>query len=97
MNYNYFVYILTNKKNGTLYIGVTNNLERRIWEHKNELHEGFTKKYKLKKLIYYEQFISIADAIKREKQLKGWLRSKKIELIEANNPNWDDLSEGWYK
>ena len=88
---NSFVYILSNNSK-TLYIGVTNNLERRIYEHKNKLIDGFTKKYNLTKLVYYETFGDITLAIAREKQLKGWLRKKKIELIESMNPDWNDLS-----
>ncbi len=88
---NYYVYILSNVSK-TLYIGVTNNLERRMYEHKNKLINGFTKKYNLTKLIYYETTSDIGAAIYREKQLKGWLRSKKIALIEENNPGWDGLS-----
>jgi putative endonuclease len=90
----YYVYILTNKS-GTLYVGVTNNLERRVYEHKNHLVEGFTKKYKIHKLVYYEDTSDINEAIIREKQLKGWLRRKKIELIESVNPEWKDLAENW--
>lgn len=88
----YFVYILTNKYNTVLYIGVTNNLERRVYEHKNKLIEGFSKKYNLSKLVYFEEFNSIDDAIAIEKKLKGWLRSKKITLIVSKNPQWKDLS-----
>ena len=88
---NSFVYILSNNSR-TLYIGVTNNLERRIYEHKNKLIDGFTRKYNLTKLVYYEVFGDITLAIVREKQLKGWLRKKKIELIESTNSGWDDLS-----
>jgi putative endonuclease len=91
---NYYVYIVSNEAK-TLYIGVTNNLERRIYEHKNKLLHGFTKKYNLTKLIYYEEATDIRDAIYREKQLKGWLRIKKIMLIEEQNPGWDDLSLSW--
>ncbi|APY00410.1 GIY-YIG nuclease family protein [Lacinutrix venerupis] len=91
----YYMYILSNKKNGTLYIGVTNDLERRIFEHKKKLIEGFTKKYGLNKLIYFEQFQYINDAIEREKQLKNWNRSWKIELIEKENKDWTDLSSNW--
>ncbi|MCB9211115.1 MAG: GIY-YIG nuclease family protein [Ignavibacteriales bacterium] len=90
----YYVYIITNNKK-TLYIGVTNNLQRRIYEHKNQLIEGFSKKYNLNKLVYYEIYSEINDAIKREKQLKNWHREWKINLIESLNPNWDDLSEGF--
>lgn len=92
-NHNYYTYIMTNKKLGTLYIGVTNNLQYRIYQHKNKLVKGFTAKYNLNKLVYCEYFTDINFAIAREKQLKGWLRKKKIELIEKDNPNWEDLSE----
>lgn len=78
-----------------MYIGVTNNLERRLYEHKNKLTDSFTKKYNLTKLVYYETTDDINDAIHREKQLKGWLRIKKIMLIEEDNPGWDDLSLLW--
>jgi putative endonuclease len=89
----YFVYIMTNKSK-TLYTGVTNNLVRRVYEHKNKLIEGFTKKYNINKLVYFELFDNPGDAIKREKQIKGWLRKKKIDLIESMNPEWKDLSNG---
>lgn len=88
---NCFVYILTNKTK-TLYIGVTNNLERRIYEHKSGQIVGFTKKYNLNRLVYYESFSDVNDAIRREKQLKNWHREWKINLIESVNPDWDDLS-----
>ncbi len=88
----YYVYILTNKNNTTLYIGITNNLERRIYEHKNELFDGFTKKYQLKKLIYYEECSIAIDAINREKQLKNWHRNWKWNLIKSFNPTLKDLS-----
>lgn len=88
----FFVYILASQRNGTLYIGLTNNLQRRIFEHKNELIEGFTKKYKIKNLVYYEIHTEIEEAIKREKALKKWNRAWKINLIEKSNPNWNDLS-----
>jgi len=87
----YYVYILTNNSK-TLYTGVTNNLPRRIYQHKNKLVEGFTKKYNLTKLVYYEISEGVRSAIAREKQIKGWLRSKKINLIESTNPEWKDLS-----
>ncbi|MEI8123861.1 MAG: GIY-YIG nuclease family protein [bacterium] len=89
---NYFVYILASKKNGTLYIGVTNDLIRRVDEHKNNLADGFTKKYNVKILVYYEHTENIESAITREKQMKEWRRSWKIELIEESNPEWKDLS-----
>lgn len=92
-NKNFFVYILTNQRNGTLYIGVTNNLKRRIYEHKNDLLEGFTKKYGLRTLVYYETHENIESAIIREKQLKKWKRLWKLRIIEEKNPNWKDLYE----
>ncbi len=91
----YYVYILASKKNGTLYIGVTNHLIRRVYEHKNSLAKGFTKKYKVTQLVYYEDYNDIHNAIVREKQLKKWNRQWKIKLIEDMNPNWNDLSEDW--
>jgi len=91
---NYYVYILTNKSK-TLYIGVTNDLNRRLFEHKNKIIEGFTKKYNIGKLVYYETFTDPNEAIKREKQIKGWLHIKKINLIGTLNPEWKDLSEEW--
>ena len=91
----YFVYIMTNLS-GTLYTGVTNNLMRRVLEHKCKLLPGFTCKYNLNRLAYFEEFGDIRAAIGREKQIKGWLRAKKIALIESKNPDWRDLSEGWY-
>ena len=90
--YQYFVYIMTNKS-GTLYTGVTNNLERRIYEHKHHLAKGFTNKYKIEKLVYFEETSDINAAISREKQIKGWFRKKKIALIESMNLEWKDLSE----
>lgn len=88
---NYYIYILSNKRNGTLYIGVTSNLIKRIQEHKNKSVDGFTKKYKVDKLIYYEQTEQINSALAREKALKKWNREWKINLIEKENPNWNDL------
>ena len=87
----YYVYILASKKNGTLYIGVTRDIVKRIYEHKNGIIQGFTKKYKVNKLVYYKHTNSIASAIQREKRLKKWKRAWKIELIEKSNPNWEDL------
>ena len=92
---NYCVYILTNKSNRVMYIGVTNNLERRIYKHKQELVEGFTKRYHVHKLVYFEITTDVRSAIEREKQLKGWLRSRKNALVESMNPEWRDLSEDW--
>ena len=94
-NDNYYVYILTNYNNRTLYIGVTNNLERRVSEHKQKLIEGFTKKYNCNKLVYYEHFLSIKQAIEREKYLKGKKRIFKEELINSINSDWKDLSNEW--
>jgi putative endonuclease len=88
---NYYVYIMTNKSK-TLYTGVTNDLTRRVYEHKHKLIPGFTQKYNITKLVYYEETSDIHAAIAREKQIKGWLREKKINLIESMNPNWVDLS-----
>lgn len=89
----YFVYIMTNKSNRVLYTGLTNSLIRRVHEHKNKNLDGFTKKYKVCKLVYFECFDNPENAIKREKQLKGGSRKKKIELIEQSNSEWEDLSE----
>ncbi len=91
---NYYVYILSNKKR-VLYIGVTNDLEKRIWQHKQHLIPGFTQRYNVDRLVYFEHTNSIEGAIGREKQLKGWLRAKKIALIESVNPDWDELSMQW--
>ncbi len=88
----YFVYILTNKSNKVLYIGITNNLERRMYEHKNKMINGFTKKYNLTRLVYFEETSNVQSAIEREKQLKNWHRDWKIKLINDFNPNWKDLS-----
>jgi putative endonuclease len=87
------VYILTSQRNGTLYIGVTSNLVQRIWQHKNDLVEGFTKEHQVHRLVYVELFEDMLSAIAREKQIKKWNRAWKLELIEENNPNWDDLWE----
>ncbi len=89
----YSIYILTNKRNGTLYIGVTSNLKKRIYEHKNEILEGFTKKYKTHNLVYFECTENKQSAFIREKQLKKWNRAWKIRLIEEKNPEWKDLYE----
>lgn len=93
----YYVYILTNKNNTTLYIGITNDLKRRIYEHKNKLVDGFTKKYYLVKLIYFEEYDDVLQSLSREKQLKKWSRIKKEKLINIVNPKWKDLSEDIYK
>ena len=91
----YYVYIMTNRSK-TLYTGVTNDLTRRVYEHKNKMVEGFTKKYNITELVYFEETSDVQSAIAREKQIKGWLRAKKIALIESKNPEWKDLSEGWF-
>lgn len=91
----YYVYILTNPSH-TLYIGMTNDLVRRIYEHKHKLIKGFTSKYNIAQLVYFERTPDVRTAIEREKQLKGWLRAKKIALIEAQNPYWQDLSSDWF-
>ena len=83
--------MLANKRNGTLYIGVTSNLVKRVWEHKNNLVEGFTKRYSVHQLVWYELHDSIVSAIEREKRLKEWKRKWNLELIESTNPNWQDL------
>ncbi len=92
----YYVYILTNKTNKVVYVGVTNNLIRRMYEHKNKLVDGFTKKYNLKKLVYFETTTDVKSALIREKQLKNWHREWKNNIINEQNPNWKDLSEEWY-
>ena len=91
----YYVYIMTNKNDAVMYIGVTNNIYRRVYEHRNHIFKGFTDKYNVEKLVYAETATDIRDAIAREKQLKGWSRSKKNHLVEMVNPNWEDLSLLW--
>lgn len=91
----YFVYILTNKSNSVLYIGVTNNLKRRLYEHKKKMFKGFTKKYNISKLVWFEEYSDIKNAIQKEKNLKKWKRAWKNELILKSNPNYKDLSETW--
>jgi len=91
----YYVYILASCS-GTLYIGVTGNLRRRIWQHKQHAVEGFTAQYGIERLLYFEVYWEVLDAIAREKQLKGWTRAKKIALFEKRNPKWEDLSLNWY-
>jgi len=95
MDHNYFVYILTDKGHKTLYIGVTNDLQKRLWEHRNPEKPSFSQRYHCIHLVYYEHFCDVRDAIAREKQLKGWRRAKKIALIEKENPRWEDLSADW--
>ena len=92
MRMNYYVYFLTNKNNRVLYVGVTNDLVRRIYEHKNHLEpKSFTAKYKATKLVYFEQTTNIRSAIEREKQIKSWSRERKNKLVESMNPNWEEL------
>ena len=87
----YYIYLLASKRNGTLYVGVTSDLAKRVWEHRNNVIEGFTQKYNVHKLVYYEIADDIDSAITREKQMKKWRRQWKIELIEKSNPEWKDL------
>ena len=91
----YYVYILTNWDDSVLYIGVTSNLSKRLYEHRNHLADGFTKKYNVYKLVYFEETTDVNSAIAREKQLKGWTRKKKNDLIIKVNPEWKDLSTHW--
>ncbi len=91
----YYVYVMSDKSR-RLYIGVTNSVQRRTYEHKHKLIEGFTSRYAFDVLVYFERFSDIRRAIAREKQLKGWLRARKLELILTENPHWADLSAGWY-
>ena len=92
----HYVYILASKKNGTLYIGVTTDLKKRVWQHKNKEIEGFTKKYGVDKLVYFEPYDEYWEAANREKQLKKWNRAWKIELIKKQNPDWNDLYDGLF-
>ena len=91
----YYVYILSSLT-GTLYTGMTNDLKRRVYQHKHKLIEGFTSKYDVTRLVHYEITDSVQAAIAREKEIKAWRRSKKIDLIKSSNPTWQDLSDGWY-
>ena len=95
--HNYYVYIMASRRNGTLYIGVTNDIQRRVAEHKQGLIDGFTKEHHVNQLVHLEYFSHIDDAIRREKQLKKWNRAWKLELIEKRNPDWIDLSTIGYK
>jgi putative endonuclease len=92
---NYFVYLLTNWNNEVMYVGMTNNLERRIYEHKNKLLKGFTEKYNVNKLVYFEQTEDVSASIAREKEIKKWRREKKNKLVNLMNPDWEDLSLKW--
>ena len=91
----HFVYILASKSR-VLYTGITRHLWRRVWEHKNNVFPGFTSRYRVHRLVYFETFKYVGNAIKQEKEIKGWLRAKKIALIEAENPTWEDLSAEWF-
>ncbi len=93
----YWVYILASRPNGTLYIGVTNSIKRRVWEHKTGMISGFTKQYGVKTLVYFETHRDVTEAIRREKEIKGWLRAKETELIRQENPLWQDLASDWYQ
>ncbi len=95
MGKQYYIYLLTNWNNKVMYVGVTNNLKRRIYEHKNKLISGFTKKYNIHKLVYFEETKDVSSAITREKEIKKWHREKKNRLVFENNPGWKDLSEDW--
>lgn len=95
MEKTYYVYLLTNWNNQVMYVGVTNNLERRIYEHRNKLVDGFTKKYNVEKLVYFETASDVLAAIEREKQIKKWRREKKNQLVVGMNPEWKDLSVEW--
>ena len=95
-SYTYFVYILASKKNGTLYVGVTNSLFRRAWQHKQKAADSFTARYGVTQLVYFEDFRDVTNAIAREKQIKAGSRAKKIALIEGQNREWRDLSVDWY-
>ena len=90
----FYVYILASRSK-TIYVGFTNDLKRRVYEHKKKITKGFTKRYNITRLVYFELFDAPEEAIAREKQLKGWLRKKKVALIESMNPDWEDLSEEW--
>ena len=90
----YYVYI-TASRSRTLYVGVTNDLNRRMWQHKHGIISGFSKKYRIDRLVYFDHTPNVTAAIQREKQIKGWTRARKIALIESVNPTWEDLSEGW--
>lgn len=92
---NYCMYLMTNFTNTVIYTGVSGNLFKRVWEHKHKLIEGFTKKYNVNKLVYYKCFDNPNDAIKKEKEVKGWLRKRKLNLIRQNNPKLEDLSKKW--
>ena len=91
----YYVYILASRTR-RLYVGVTSNLEQRMWQHRTKVFEGFTSRYNIDRLVWYESTNQVMDAIAREKEIKAWRREKKVALIEAENPGWDDLAREWY-
>jgi putative endonuclease len=93
----YYVYLVTNKNDKVMYVGVTNNLERRVYEHKMKMLPGFTEKYNVNKLVYFEETPDVCAAIAREKEIKKWRREKKNNLVVAVNPEWKDLSDGWFE
>jgi len=97
MQNSYYVYIHSSRRNGTIYTGVTNDLIQRMYAHKNKLLKGFSSRYNVNRLVYFEETGDIFSAIEREKEIKGWIRIKKMRLIESENPNWKDLCEGWFK
>ena len=97
MKKTYYVYIMTNWNNRVIYVGVTSNLESRVYAHKQKLVDGFTKRYNINKLVYYDQTTDVKAAIEREKQIKGWVRKRKNELVSAMNPGWNDLSTEWFE
>ena len=95
MSKTFYVYIMASRSK-VLYTGITNNLERRVWEHKNKMTGGFTKKFNVSRLVYYEETDDVGAAIGYEKKIKGWLRNKKIKLIESQNPEWKDIAKDWF-
>jgi putative endonuclease len=92
-----WVYILASRKNGTLYVGVTTDIRQRVWQHKAGIVQGFSKQYRVTTLVHLEEFSEVRTAIRREKEIKGWRRDRKIALIEAGNPDWDDLAKAWFE
>jgi putative endonuclease len=91
----YYVYIMASKSR-VLYVGITNDIFWRVWEHRNNVNPGFTSKYRIHRLVYFEMFKYVGNAIAREKRIKGWLREKKVALVRSANPTWEDLSESWF-
>jgi len=96
LNKRYYLYTMASRSR-TLYTGVSSDLVRRVYEHKNKLREGFTSRYNIERLVYFEEYTDPREAIAREKEIKGWRREKKVALIERDNPAWDDLSQDWYE